>query len=108
MSAHTPGPWHVSKSHNFVRHTLADLTAANVCDLTNGSAIADDERTANARLIAAAPDLLEIVCALVAWWDENDGQTGPHAGSMFDETRTWNDVAHDARAKARTYRNANE
>ena len=51
-------------------------------------------------LIAAAPELLKIVNALVDWWDENDGLTGPHAGSLFSDDRTWNDTVHDAIAKA--------
>lgn len=33
-----------------------------------------------------------IVNALQDWYDENDGRTGPHAGSMFDDVLTWNDV----------------
>lgn len=40
------------------------------------------------------------VCnALVNWWDENEGTNGPHAGSMFDSERTWNDVVHTVTAR---------
>lgn len=64
MSKHTPGPWHVES---------ADSDGANVVAIaqvawcgTNGSygrdasqTISAKEAKANARLIAAAPDLLE-------------------------------------------------
>lgn len=71
------------------------------------TAPAAPDHVANARLIAAAPDLLAIVDALVTWWDDNDGMAGPHAGSVFDADldggtyRTWNDVVHAVRAATR-------
>lgn len=55
MSKHTPGPWHVSKHGNFVRHTLSDGTTPNLCVIVEEC----PQRNANARLIAAAPELLE-------------------------------------------------
>lgn len=60
MSKHTPGPWHV------VPLTLGSVEAENgtaVCQafMTKQPRKAEDheERLANARLIAAAPELLE-------------------------------------------------
>jgi hypothetical protein len=62
MSAHTPGPWHADlpeKIHpRFVRDTAEVVIA--YCD--RGL----EEAKANARLIAAAPELLEACKTLVA------------------------------------------
>lgn len=59
MNDHTPGPWEVGPMHNTVRP--ADI-ATRRDNPNNGCAICtlygDDDRPANARLIAAAPDLL--------------------------------------------------
>mgnify|MGYP003341995656 CR=1 FL=1 len=59
MNTHTPGPWkHYDDSENSVhRHEIVALgkTVARIY-CTNGAQIED---AANARLIAAAPDLLE-------------------------------------------------
>lgn len=62
MSKHTPGPWSCSTSSDTDRHRFE----AQVWD-ANGRALAffdygrtiGEEADANARLIAAAPDLLE-------------------------------------------------
>lgn len=53
---HTPGPWVIGRSrrgHDVVMVDTASGTA--ICDVYGDS----DDRPANARLIAAAPDLLE-------------------------------------------------
>ena len=71
---HTPGPWHATNhfaddamSCNCA-YVLSEGYAGSICDISvgNGLAISDggndapprDEAAANARLIAAAPDLL--------------------------------------------------
>ena len=54
MSKHTPGPW-MADSHY---PSVSAPTAPNL-SLCNDHAIPMSERLANARLIAAAPDLLE-------------------------------------------------
>jgi hypothetical protein len=67
--SHTPGPWHVSDDAQGPMMVFADQHGKAVCSLTDtfspsNGFIGDDEgvgrptRTANARLIAAAPDLL--------------------------------------------------
>lgn len=53
MAKHTPGPWAVEIAL-LVAHRLPDGTAQRVCECTMGK-----EAEANARLIAAAPDLLD-------------------------------------------------
>jgi len=51
---HTPGPWVIGKQDHDV--VMVDTTSGTaICDVYVDS----DERPANARLIAAAPDLLE-------------------------------------------------
>ena len=62
MSEHTPGPWHYGGiariyayhegPHKFLHSRVVSLVPA--AELENG----EDERRANARLIAAAPELL--------------------------------------------------
>ena len=56
MSTHTPGPWHVTKGPA-AREIRADdgPYIASVYDI----AVTYGERNANARLIAAAPELLD-------------------------------------------------
>lgn len=62
---HTPGPWF--NDATYVGSTAVDrffITCHNK-DLPNGR----EEAEANARLIAAAPDLLEALHALVSSWE---------------------------------------
>jgi len=63
---HTPGPWvvHPTSIHPAVRSIgTAEVGPRRICTVgsTNGNPI----DWHNARLIAAAPDLLEALCALV-------------------------------------------
>ncbi len=64
LSAHTPGPWHVDTSSPYARYCIKPYPGPIVCDLCP---VDDDDSAcdasgfvtlANARLIAAAPDLL--------------------------------------------------
>lgn len=59
-AAHTPGPWLLSSSGVHVRKTARGF---NICDLND--ALPPGEWEANARLIAAAPELLAALRALV-------------------------------------------
>ena len=58
MSAHTPGSWRVSA--NSVATVVTDKQIICICEGGEGDGIEPswDERDSNARLIAAAPDLL--------------------------------------------------
>ena len=58
---HTPGPWLYNDTTAQV-HRLHSATIAEVCNH-------DMNREANARLIAAAPDLLEACIAMAKWID---------------------------------------
>lgn len=57
----TPGPWHLSKHRTYVRYTQSDGTAPNICSLDCMGVDSDEERKANARLIAMAPDMYAFV-----------------------------------------------
>lgn len=71
---HTPGPWVVTKAKHGVdmNHHIVALVApdrddrALVVHTPHGS---DAQADANVRLIAAAPELLEALEAVVAEWD---------------------------------------
>lgn len=51
---HTPGPWHIYKGHGLY---VDSSTAGSICKLAEKRISEQDE--ANARLIAASPELLE-------------------------------------------------
>ena len=61
-SKHTPGPWVVENSRhpgsNFKQHIRAGKWA--VASTRRGYSVSTDEVDANARLIAAAPELLDL------------------------------------------------
>jgi len=60
MTQHTPGPWQVNKKLKFSVEAVADGQGINLiaecCDPDGIRSVGED--SANARLIAAAPDLL--------------------------------------------------
>ena len=67
---HTPGPWEIGPLHRSVRPPIARVLSGNG-PVNDGYAICavygDSQRPANARLIAAAPDLLTALDAAVRW-----------------------------------------
>ena len=77
---HTPGPWHVFPRGESgmlhvgpARHSVAYVIRV------------DDER-ANARLIAAAPDLKEALMKFVAWHDaDHESMKGSEVQEMYDQ-----------------------
>ena len=61
MSAHTPGPWHivkVDKSEWQINSDSRDWCVLSLTPIIGGHDYLSKEDKANARLIAAAPDLL--------------------------------------------------
>jgi hypothetical protein len=75
MSEHTKGPWEISKIGNnydqYVVYAEADTRGANIVNTVEGEA--------NARLIAAAPDLLEACKKLLTASQILDGSELPTA-----------------------------
>ena len=60
---HTPGPWHTSP--NIKSHSVCDQYGTTVAVVGNAFGVSHERRLADARLIAAAPDLLASLKALV-------------------------------------------
>jgi hypothetical protein len=75
MSEHTPGPW---KTNGDPYVSTADgKRSIAFCDTRQAH-----EDRANARLIAAAPDLLEALQGFQKAWDENRLLTSDEAASI--------------------------
>jgi len=80
MSKHTPGPWHVGGAHGRIVYAANRYAVANAATYHGRH---DDE--ANARVIAAAPDLLaaaiqaEAVLARGKWLESS---TDPEAVAL--------------------------
>lgn len=78
MTAHTPGPWTIVESKDPIVVSHWHIQIGNVSipffpykriyseDLTQSGLVRDDEQMANARLIAAAPDLLAALKEIAA------------------------------------------
>jgi len=65
---HTPGPWKINKKYSFSVETLSDGQGINIiaeCSDPDGIRSAGED-SANAKLIAAAPDLLAALEAMIA------------------------------------------
>ena len=65
MSAHTPGPWIWGEDHTGLRGTGYDCEVLSYYDY-EGMGLCGDRIDANARLIAAAPDMLDILTSIEA------------------------------------------
>jgi PAS domain-containing protein len=86
QATHTPGPWEISKN---------EAGELDICEAGAGNMIADlakcKNAEANARLIAAAPDLLEALRGSVEWLrtlrEENEAaviESAPDGFSLCD------------------------
>lgn len=96
MSKHTPGPWKIlpeecDKSYIRVRGTYlgSRYKVANVLTpIYEGVAAREAEETrANARLISAAPDLLEALTALVSYCERRGMDTETVSADHMDSAR---------------------
>jgi hypothetical protein len=77
---HKQGPWTVSHEESPLDHRM-ELTVRDDDGLLVCSFIGDDSDFANAHLIAAAPDLLSALKALV---DDAGPEAGPEHGKAAD------------------------
>lgn len=75
---HTPGPWECEHMH-----TAICKESQTLARVYHGEGRAHAENVANAKLIAAAPELLA-ACQLVSLWMLG-GQPGPHSDSIVLE-----------------------
>lgn len=65
QSKHTPGPWHTDQQG--IRDAEGNLLAESFADIDKDIPSGETEQLANARLIAAAPELLEACWAVKAY-----------------------------------------
>ena len=96
MNKHTPGPWIIGRwdlmPQNHIRiHTTDDLFIAELGEFA-------DNREANARLIAAAPELLEALQKIFNLEPLANGLTPTEYQDCID------DIAIKAIAKAENYK----
>ena len=66
MSKHTPGPWRIDRIIAFAPTIMAN--GRRVAKVFHKDGIEDEQVLANAKLIAASPDLLEACTDLVQWF----------------------------------------
>ena len=66
----TPGPWHTDKTKSF--YVFACGSLAEQAGAQHGPFVANASTAANARLIAAAPDLLSALQAVADYWAGGD------------------------------------
>ena len=64
MSKHTPGPWHAKPETDHWRASVWDAVNYQVCEVYGEDKVT---RTATARLISAAPDLLLALKNQLEW-----------------------------------------
>jgi hypothetical protein len=96
--SHTPGPWAIEKdSKDIVKvrayATVATCTTAGLWDSKRTQVISPEECMANARLIAAAPELLEALEFALAALEDVFGKNKVDVGAI--------NTARAAIAKAR-------
>jgi hypothetical protein len=103
MSKHTPTPWHLNRldeSTLYLAHEFVETeTGRSICGMWNPEDLNikdSDERKANAKLILAAPDLLEALKDILICFNDNADQQ-PHLGQL---TENQINKAKEAVAKA--------
>jgi hypothetical protein len=77
--AHTPGPWYTYQSHKDVNRHIA---------CKDGKSIAKEVHHANARLIAAAPEMYEVLSEVLIEYEAEakaEGWDLPTTGEMIRE-----------------------
>lgn len=79
-ATHTPGPWH---AQNWTRHAAATVLVDDALAVTGKRVIADCGTEADARLIAAAPDLLKLAYHIVSRLEYGPG-SNPNDGLLHD------------------------
>ncbi len=96
MTAHTPGPWIVRNGVFIDAPTMRDVAQVRGVGASEGVLNPDLEIVANARLIAAAPDLLAAVSNLLDQIENG----APFTGKASDMQRNSVEQARQAITKA--------
>lgn len=104
---HTPGPWTAHNGHtvSFVNSTAPGVSKdggeATITMLMGGQHGATvEELQANAKLIAAAPDMLEALQHIQGHWDAAMGEGNEAYALDIASCKTCKQLAHNAIAKA--------
>jgi hypothetical protein len=85
---HTPGPWVVHCSQRFDGEHIFFIRSIddNIAEIPYWSEPYQNQMEANAKLIAAAPDLLKACKEVVQWHREHDSGEGELFGQDFVTT----------------------
>lgn len=80
---HTPGPWSIFRDgDNLIIETIPLNRFSAIAEITGGRGLEEDE--ANARLIAAAPELLEALEQILTRFTEKECK------DTWDKKAVWN------------------
>ena len=87
---HTPGPWYVSKRRVTGNHTVVTNTHRYIAIISDHpKRELSHEMSFNAKLIAAAPELLEALQEVREWYEENhDEYLGTYTPVCFNRALT--------------------
>lgn len=81
MTNHTPGPWHQAGTDNVDAHWMRAVRSANGTGVAWCGQFPEGEAHANARLIAAAPEMLQLLQRF-AEFARSGGDFGYPLGSL--------------------------
>lgn len=89
MSAHTVGPWFTARNGFSTVYIEARIGGGMLQEVAACGPTAEgpDQQEANARLIAAAPDLLDQLSALLAMCERQTDFNDDGDGAMFERAR---------------------
>ena len=91
MSKHTPGPWVLGDENNqhaqvCLGDSMCSVDLRRFADYPTCEGMSREEMLANARLIAAAPEMLEVLL-LVRLWGDSENHT-PESYAFYDKARS--------------------
>lgn len=85
MPQHTPGPWMITQYPALAPMVYAEPTAGEMRPICQGHSPSEAEDAANARLIAAAPDLLMLAKQYASECGECNGTGSVYAGEESND-----------------------
>lgn len=75
MSKHTPGPWFVNCHEHYTKYVEARIGGGLLQEVAAcGPTEKQEQQEANARLIAAAPELLEALQHIEEYWNRDSNE----------------------------------
>lgn len=98
---HTPGPWRAERTGPWDGWDGWEVIAKDGATVCNGlGSQRNPIREANARLIAAAPELLEAAKLVLEWYEAEDNHSGTDFYQRMQMCRDSEDAIRAAIAKA--------